>query len=312
MKSFRTSMSISLVALVATLVGCGVEAGGADTETAQSAVSADTAEVAAKSAAGDRGPRGHRGPGGGGPDFLVQAALREDLGLSDAQKTTLEGLLPKREDRAARPLPDKTRDAAFAAAIRSGNVAALPAMTPPAKDEAAHAARQAEAAKALDTLHATLTAEQRAKLVAALANHEGPKGHGKRPDGPPREDGKEMYGPMGGLLAGITLTDAQKEQLKAKLDATRPAKPTDAQRAEFEKKMETMRAERQAKLQTFASDSFDATAFVTPPARPEGDAKPQEHHAAELAAVISVLDATQREQLATKIEQGPHAMRPAR
>jgi Spy/CpxP family protein refolding chaperone len=305
-------MSISLVALVATLAGCGVEGGGAEAESAQSAVTTPATDVAPANVA-DRGPRGGHRPGG--PDFLLMAALHEDIGLTAAQKTTLEGLLPKRDGmREERPAPDKARTVALAAAIRSGKVDSLPAMGPPAQDDAAHAARQAEAVKRLDTLYATLTPEQRTALVAAMAKHEGPE-HGKRPDGAKRPDGdkapregKEMHGPMGGLLAGINLTDAQKDQIKAKLDANRPAKPTEAQRAEFEKKHEAMKAEHQARLQTFASGSFDAKTFLTPPAKPEGEmANGHDPMQGELAAIVSVLDASQREQLATKIEQGPPA-----
>ena len=310
MNSFRTTMSISLIALVATLAGCGVEAGSPDTETAQSAVT--TPDVAAKTA--DRGPKFDHRPGG--PAFLVMAALHEDIGLTAAQKTTIEALVPKRDDH-KRPEPDTKRDAMLAAAVRTGNVASLKAMTPPARDDAAHAAREAEAVKALDTLYATLSKEQRVALVAAVSKHEeqGPgREHGKHDgDKGPRADGKEMHGPMGGMLAGIDLTAAQKEQLETKLEANRPAKPTDAERAAFEQKMTAMKAEHQARLQTFASDSFDAKAFMTPPAKPEGDsAKMRDHHAEDLAIVVSVLDASQREQLATKIEQGPkaHEMRP--
>jgi hypothetical protein len=63
-----------------------------------------------------------------------------------------------------------------------------------------------------------------------------------------------------------------------------------------------MHPEMKRKLESFASDSFDAKAFVTPPA--DVAQKPREDWMAKnLAVVGSVLDASQCEKLAQK--QGP-------
>jgi len=61
-----------------------------------------------------------------------------------------------------------------------------------------------------------------------------------------------------------------------------------------------------AKLQSFKGDSFDANAFVTPPAgMPKFDGA--NRMAKDLQVVVSVLDPAQREKLAQKIELGPQA-----
>ena len=68
-----------------------------------------------------------------------------------------------------------------------------------------------------------------------------------------------------------------------------------------------MKTAMDAKLQSFKSDSFDAKAFVAPPANAPKIGGPADHMAKELSAVVSVLTPAQREKLAQKIEQGPPA-----
>ncbi|MEO8797095.1 MAG: Spy/CpxP family protein refolding chaperone, partial [Polyangiaceae bacterium] len=108
----------------------------------------------------------------------------------------------------------------------------------------------------------------------------------------------------------LNLTQAQKDAIKTKMEAD---KPSDADREAMKAKRETMHKERTAKLETFASDTFDATAFVTRPADAANGPK-VDRRAKKLAIITSVLDASQREKLAQKIEQGPqmreHGPRP--
>ena len=107
-----------------------------------------------------------------------------------------------------------------------------------------------------------------------------------------------------GMLAGLDLTQEQKDAIKAKLDAQRPAAPTAEQREAMKTKMESMRTEMKAKLESFKSDKFDATAFVTPPkdlARPEMAGHPKN----PLADIVPLLTPAQRESLAARIEKGP-------
>lgn len=313
MFSFRTVSAASILGLLVTLAGCS---GAAESGTGSDTTGTARSEVAAQR--DDRGPRGpHRGPGGGG---LLVAALHEPtLNLTAEQTSTIKGALD-----ASRPQPpqgagfDRSKVAPLAAGIRAGKVDA--SMFPSKPDFAAH---QAAEAKALTTLHDTLSAEQRQALVAAVkgrAGEHGPKGDGPK-DGPRGDHkGKGPHGPhaggpgggpMHGMLADLNLTDAQKEQLKAKHEADRPAPPTDEQKAQWKAQHEAMKGQMDAKLQTFAAGSFDANAFV---AKPEGagpKAGGEDRMVKEMNDVLSVLDASQREALARKIEAGPPA-RPAK
>jgi Spy/CpxP family protein refolding chaperone len=77
-------------------------------------------------------------------------------------------------------------------------------------------------------------------------------------------------------------------------------------------RFEAMRAEHKARLESFAKDDFDANAFLARPANApdmgRGMRGMHEHMLQELAAITQVLTPAQREQLAAKIEAGPHAM----
>jgi Spy/CpxP family protein refolding chaperone len=229
--------------LLAAMAGCSGEAANTQS-TALSAQQPQTQNEPPK----DRPHHGHR-PHHGGPDFLLMAALHEPINLTAAQKTTIEDAMKE-----ARPKGPPPSMASLAAGIRAGKVEAPPI------DQA----RIDASAKALATLHATLTKEQRAQLVEAVSKH--------KPHGPPRE-----HRPMGHMLEGLDLTKEQEEKIRAALEAQKP-NPVDME----------------ARLQSFAADSFDARAFATPPQRPN-----------ELQVVVSLLTQAQREKLAARIEQGP-------
>ncbi len=81
--------------------------------------------------------------------------------------------------------------------------------------------------------------------------------------------------------------------------------------AAMKAKHEAFRSEKQSRLATFANDTFDATAFVTPPAGAMDPANAQKLHVdpmtRELSVITSVLTPAQREKLAARIEQGPPA-----
>lgn len=309
MKSFRSMFPI--LGVVAVLAGCS---GSESTNTGQgsSAISATTTSEKPEEGRPHAGRPMH-GPGHGGPDFLVFAALHENsINLTAEQRSTIEGLIEKREggprgEHAERPAPDKAKTAELAAAIRSGKIdaARLQPNRDGAKMESLHQERQAKSAEKLATLHKTLTKEQRSALVDAIVAKQAKHGEGKpegRPEGKfagrPHGEG----GPMGHLTEGLDLTQAQKDQIKAKLDADRPAPPSEADRT-------AMKAAMDAKLQSFKADNFDANAFVAPPANAPKLGAPSDHMAKELNAVVSVLTAEQREKLAQKIEQGPPTRR---
>lgn len=338
MKSLRTLFAVPVLGVVVALAGCSAETGTNGSVENPNAVQGSSQASTEGSSARAEGPR--HGPGG--PDFLVQAALREDIGLTAEQRTTIQSILDSsrptppanRGEKAEHPKPDATKTAALAAAIRTGNVEGLKASmpAPDAAKIAEHEAKmkehmkehQAKLATALTKLHDTLTAEQRTKLVDAVIakapkQGERPEGHkGPRPEGAqgPGREGGHGRGMMGGLLQGIELTQAQKDALKAKMEANRPARPSDEQIAKMKAAHATMKASFDAKLQSFKGDSFDANAFVTPP---EGAFGPRPGMAGhdpkrmneELSTIVSILDANQREILAKKIEAGPRFDRPA-
>lgn len=320
MKSVRSLFSLSLVALVATLAGCATdvaEQGVGSTEQAAVAepevASVDSVGTQAE-ASSDRGrPHGKRRGGPGGGASLIRAALHEDIGLTDAQKQTLQALSPKRAERneaEARQAPqrDTTRSSTLAAAIRSGNLGTLDAAKKLELTGAMKAkleARRANEVKALETLHDTLSPEQRIALVAAMQKH-GARGSKDGPVRPEHGKGERGFGgPMMGMLKDLDLTEAQKEQIRAKMQASAPS---EADRAAFAAKAKTFAAERQNELQSFIGDEFDASAFVTRAQRPAAEAAKREGARPNpLAAVVSVLSEAQREQLAKKIEAGPQA-----
>lgn len=299
MRRLQVLTALPVAAALFGITGCGGDTASAKasdpTEEAAQAVtlakSAGTDDKAAPAdcGGGEEGARAHHGGHGGpgaGPEHLLRAALHE-LVLSDAQKATIEAALakgaPGPRDRGPEDRPAMT---ALAASVRAGKIDATAALAQVGAPED-HAAATATA---LDTLHATLTPEQRRALVDAVAKRMADHG----PDG--ERFGKG--GPMGHLLDGLSLTDAQRTSIDAALAAQRPA-PIDR---------EAMKTEMRARLQSFAADSFDAKAFVAPPANaPQG--KPRMHPMArrvnELAVIVPLLDATQRETLAAQLEKAP-------
>ena len=109
------------------------------------------------------------------------------------------------------------------------------------------------------------------------------------------------------LLADLDLTQEQKDAIKTKLEAQRPAKPSEEQREAMKAKFESMRSAMQVKLESFKGDKFDATAFVTPPKDLAGPPAGGMNRVNHLAIITSVLTPAQRETLAARIEQGPPA-----
>lgn len=324
---------LSLVGAVAGLAGCenqgaeedGTEVAASEVQQAGDATNQKPAkERGAKEKGkgmGEHGPgmRGERGHGPG-PGMLLGAALHELDDLSDAQKKTIEAELESlhADMKDAREDGKDDHEAArkaLAAAVRSGKIdeSALAAQAPKAPMDTARIA------KAIGVLHDTLNAAQRKALVAAMSEKmarfggpEGRPGHGPDGDdddarpakGERGERGERMGGPLGHMLRGIDLSDAQRESVKTALEKLAPS---DADREAMKAQREAFKKAMTERLQTFAADSFDAAAFV---ARPAGDAKmgPKDMHAGmvkALAAVVPLLDDAQRAELAKRIEEGP-------
>ena len=325
----RLQLLTALPVVVAFLgiAGCGGDTASAKasdpTEEAAQALTPGQDNAAPTDCADGAGARGQRPPpGGGGPDHLLMAALHE-LTLTDAQKSTIEGLLAKNGPGARERGPqDRAALTALTESVRAGKIDAAAVITKLGANDRGPEARIAETASALQTLHTTLTKEQRRALVdsmtARMAEHGPPPGvapadKGARgPDGargPGREHGPggERFGkggPLGHMLAGLSLTDAQRASIDSALAAQRPAAPD---HEAMKKKFEAMGVEMRARMESFASDSFDAKAFLTPPAdAPQGRMMhPLARMVNELAVVVPLLEPAQRETLAAQLEKGP-------
>ncbi|HEY6557826.1 MAG TPA: Spy/CpxP family protein refolding chaperone [Polyangiaceae bacterium] len=311
MKTFRTLFPI--LGVVTALAGCGGEDGPSDR--AASALQAPVADAETAAADDERG-RPHVRRHHGGPDFLVMAALHEDINLTSTQRSTIEALAPQQRP-SHRPPRDKAHGAALATAIRAGKIDVTALQKQP--NDAAMRERVAASANALATLHKTLIPEQRVALVDAVVAKRaaGPKARGGKRHGERRGGGELERGPRGrggpggmrgpmGLLEDIGVTEAQRTQIEAKLDAQRPSKADREARHEAMKaQFEAMKNEREARLQTFKQASFDAAAFVAPPAGAEklGPRAHGDRMLTHLAVIVPLLTPEQREKLAQKIEQ---------
>jgi len=296
MISFRTvQLPMFALMMFTAVAGCsGESASGSGADTASQANTVAQSSSTTTNPAPQGGPMMmHHHPGG--PDMLIQAALREPINLTADQRTSIEALA--KSVHAERPAWDATKAKELAAQVRAGNVTSSPFGAAP--DATKMAEHKAAAATALTTLHDTLSATQRTALVDAIEAHQakGRPDHLGRPDfanGGPHGD--HAMAPFGGDLG---LTDAQKQQLHAKMEANRPAKPNIDSAA--------MKAAMNAKLESFKADNFDANAFLTPPAGVTPPAAPTSN---PLQDLVSVLTPAQREQLAQKIEAGPPAAQP--
>ncbi|AKT37691.1 Spy/CpxP family protein refolding chaperone [Chondromyces crocatus] len=338
--SFRRWGMSGLVALVGALggvAGCVEDNGSMRDAESAGAAQAALAEEGPGVGEGLGGRPGRRPPGPPGPDHLLVAALHE-LDLSDAQVSAIEGALETLRAEKERTRPEGGAPfAALAEGVRAGkiDVAAVVAKAPSGEPFAG--ARDAMA-KALETLHATLTKAQRQALVEGLearfAAH-APGGPGKAGGGPPGERaggppgpppahalhagqrheragagpehaGPPPGGPLGHLLGRLDLDEAQQEAIARILEADAPAAPD---HEAMKKRFEAVHVEMRARLQGFVADAFDAKAFLAPPAdaKGAGPASHLERMAKTLSAVVPLLDPAQRETLAKALEQGPRS-----
>jgi Spy/CpxP family protein refolding chaperone len=305
MKSLITSKLFAVAGLIVSLAACSGQAPVENVEGASNAITSPI-EQKAESPKGrfEHGMRKH------GPASLLFAALREPLNLTAEQtqaiKSAIETLKATKGSHKHEG-KGEARRTELAAAVRSGKIdlEAFKAHKAEGTNEAARTSKREALAKALTTLHSTLTAEQRTTLVAAVQKRAADfKGHGKHEG---RGEGKHG-GKFGGMkmLDGIELTQDQKDAIKAQFTANRPAR-SEADKEAMKAKFETMRNARNARLQAFASDSFDVTAFLAK--KHEGEGKFGGRRGGmmkHLSTIVSVLTPAQREMLAAKIEKGMH------
>lgn len=331
---FRVTGILSLVGALTGVVGCGAEGGSTDASSNEGVAEAPLVQEPSKGAQAEetakgKGPReGRGGKHGGrhggwahGPERLLGAALHK-LDLSDAQKTSIKGALDDLHKDAKEGPKDPGVFKALAQGVRAGKIDRTAVDAKLADTDRDGKEHQARVASALNTLHATLTKEQRRELVDALAakmDKHGPEGeHGPRGDrdgawdrGPKGERGEKggfgmKGGPMGHLLRDLNLSDEQRAQVDKALEASRPS---DADRDAMKQKFEAMRAEMRTRMEAFAADSFDANAFLSamPAGKERGPKAHLEGMVSWLAAVVPVLDEAQRNTLADRLEKGPGA-----
>ena len=227
----------------------------------------------------------HEMHGPPGPDRLLLVALNR-LDLTADQRTKIEAAAHT----IAPAMPDRHLFAEVAAAVRAGKIdeahvlASLDAAGSPAD-------RSASVVAAIDTLHATLTATQRRALVDMIAQHIDEHEAATAPDHK-----------LEHILGKLNLRDDQ----RASIDKIVAAQLGGDGDADIHARMAAFHSGLRAKLDTFADDRFDAAAFAQSFAgAPTGMRDHIQHTLHALAAILPVLDATQRETLATVIEAGP-------
>ena len=197
-----------------------------------------TAQAQDGGARGHHGREGHRGHGG-----LVGAALHLDS-LTATQRQQIEAL--KTQEKASRANVAVARGQlmqALASGVASGNVDDK-ALAPRVNAvEGAIVANEPNDRATLEKLHSILTPAQRTELVGKIESR-GAKMHqhaeGAK-DGGPREH-------MGPWARELGLTDAQRDQIKANLQSSKPASDPTLRNEE--------RATHQRVLEAFKSDRF--------------------------------------------------------
>jgi Spy/CpxP family protein refolding chaperone len=316
-----------LAASLVALGGCVTETASDEVDTAEEGVTgAEDAAEAPPAAVAEREGRQERGKdrgafkgmGGahakmrGGPEHLLGLAMKE-LELTDAQRGALEDAMKSVHAPPGDKADHEAKAAELAAAVRAGKVDPA-ALRPAGEPGAEHADRMERVASALQTLHATLTPEQRSELVAKAvelrAEHDA---RGQQDQGPKDNDhgkagrrGPGEGGPLGHMLRDAELTEEQRQKIDAALEAKGLGKPKSPPDADELAAMHAARAQAaSAMLDAFAKDRFDAAKVL------EAHKPAKQAHAGPppfleiLATVVPILDAEQREALAAAIESGP-------
>jgi Spy/CpxP family protein refolding chaperone len=246
---------------------------------------------------------------------LLRYALKE-LDLTDEQRATLEGLRdPEQDDKGAKRRGDRgdAYHEVMVQALETGKLdrAALEAKLA-AKDEKIAEKIEQRNAK-LATLHATLSPEQRqtlAEAVRAKMEQKADKRDDKRGDKRDRKRGDKRKGKRGhrgklmfhGMLDELELTAEQRAQidaLKAKAEAQHPTAD------DLDDKKQQKLDELRTLLDAFVNDDFDPVQSAPKPA-PMKDSKDKiDFHIEQFEALLGILTADQRAQLAEKIKSHP-------
>lgn len=316
MKHWTTRIGIVIGSLSLFVVGCEQPETGEVAPGEEGAPlveeAAETPEAGGREDHHDKHGKRAKGPG----DMLMKKALR-DLDLSDEQRAKIEALSDggQRSDE-GRTAHEEFR-AALAAGVRAGKLdTALINDKLAALEQLGNAKRDQMFAN-LNTLHQTLTSDQRATLVASIRD-KADKWQGKHDahdDGdesaPKRGKADKRGGKFGKfgkdkamhLMRGLDLSEEQRTAVR---DAMQDGKPS---REDKGAKRDKMRQKMTAMMDAFASDSFDAKALAADDDGSNHMRDMLDRKVAMVTKLIGVLDETQRETLATNLEKAKHDKR---
>lgn len=252
--------------------------------------------------------KGHRDPAG----MLLRTALKE-LDLTAEQRAKLEGLRDGKRGAKGQGHGPADFHQSLIKALETGTLdrAALEAEMKAKQKLAEEQTEQRN--ERLATLHATLTPQQRQTLVASVRARLEAKAakHADKPDGD-RKGCKDKRGFLGRgdhgckmiakLTRGLDLTDEQQAQIDSLTAKAEASRPSGEDRTD---KWADKLAQIGALLDAFAADSFDPAASA-PASKPMKDpAAKIALHADQIEALIGILTAEQRAQLAERIKSHP-------
>ena len=170
----------------------------------------------------------------------------------------------------------------------------------PIGDDGPAKGMHAKVVAAIDELHATLDAEQRAELVSILKERQEARAAKRAQKKAHRGERKRAKVPGGKMLRGLDVTDEQRAAIETALaDAGLDRRPDHDAKKAMKAEMKERRA---AMLDAFSGADFEASSQLPPPAKM---ANHHEHFLATLAVVTPILDVDQRAELANRIEEGP-------
>jgi Spy/CpxP family protein refolding chaperone len=242
-----------------------------------------------------RKDRGRKGPPG--TAALLQRAL-QSLDLDDAQKAALETVIKARGDDEQFKKARLELNQTLAAGARAGKLddgVVLPKAT---AVKAATEAKRKRMVDAINALHQALTPKQRNALATLLGKGDNATWFDEGAESTMALSRSGSRAQMTTMLRGIQLTPEQRETMKKEMSDDEPEPTEDARR----KLIETVATQRKAMLESFNSDSFDASTMGLTQEVEEVLGKGIDRQVKAVRVLITLLDGTQRETLAKNLE----------
>ncbi len=251
--------------------------------------------------------RDHRRHGSEG--FFLGTALAK-LDLTDEQRATLEDLKGEgsrhhKDGKHARGKGQHKGDRgdfhkAIITALETGTVDRAAMEKEPARDGDRFAEFKEKRAARLNTLHATLTPEQRTQLAQLVRAQMEKKGESGKYRGKHRKGGHPMFA---GMLSDLDLSEEQQTKLEALKESIGENRPSDEDRSA---RHEKMRAHLTEVLDAFTKTDFDAATLQPVAPTKERFGKRSEVKAEMLEGIIEILTEEQRLELAETLkDRGP-------